>query len=236
MPNYATVAQLRAFKVAGATIDLSAYSDAELGLNLDIAESIVESYTNTIFYQITQSIYFNGNGNQNLYVAQILNYPIISASACTDVDENDVVFHTYEEGPDFIVQPWYLAKTWNNFSARLSIGSSGPTWPKGFRNIKVTGDWGYAEVPVAVTRATLLIAAEISKPGSSGLLNTNIAKQRWDDYEVQFKGLGQNPPEPSDTTGFDFIDRLLDKWRFKPDLFLTPDAHMPAFTGHTYVY
>ncbi len=236
-PNYTSVEDLRNFKVAGEKVLLTQYSDDELELNINIAESIVESYVNTIFYKIEgDSQYFNGNGNQNLYIAQILNYPIISASACTEVDEEDNLLHTFEEGPDFVVKPWYVAKTWTALSARLSIGSSGPTWPRGFRNIKITGDWGHEEVPVEVTRATILLALEISKPGSSGLQNTNIARQEWDDYKVQYKGQSDKPPEPSDTTGFDFIDRLLDKWRFKPDLFLTPEVHIPAFTGHNYVY
>jgi len=229
MSNYATIDELQDFKVAGATIDLSVYNSYELQDNLDIAESIVESYVNTIFYEIEQSIYFSGNGNQNLYIAPLLNYPIISASVCTEVDENDIVLWTYTEGVDFVIKPWYLSKNWNRLSFRVASGSTGPTWPRGCRNIKVTGTWGYSDVPVEVKRATLLLAAEISIPGSSGLASNTIARQEWDDYKVQFRGLSQNPPEPSDSTGFDLVDRLLDKWRFRPDMFLTCESHLPNF-------
>jgi hypothetical protein len=231
MANYATVAQLRNFRVGGELVDLGGYDDATLLENIELAESIVESYVNTIFYTITQTVYFNGNGNLNLYVAQILNYPIISASTCTDVNEADEVLWTFTEGVDFVVKPWYLSKNWNRLSARLVSGSTGPTWPVGLRNIKVEGTWGRSTVPVEVKRATLLLATEISKPGSSGMLDGNTAKEEWSDYKVEHMGTSKAPPEPSDTTGFEFTDRLLDKWRFRPDLFLTPETHVPTFTG-----
>ena len=228
MANYATVLQLRGLKVSGEQVDLSAYSDAELLENLTIAESIIEGYTGTIFYKMeNESRYFNGAGTQNIYLAQVLNYPIISASTCTEVDENDTVLFTYDEGPDFVVKPWYLAKTWSDFSARLAIGTSGPTWPRGYRNIKVTGDWGREDVPTEVTRATLLLAVEMSKAGSSGLASNQIARQEWDDYKVQYKGSTGTALDPTTTTGFDFVDRILDKWRFRPDMFLTPEVHLP---------
>lgn len=231
-PNYTTVQQFKDFKVAGVKLSLNSYSDSELEVNLNIAESIVESYVNTLFYEIEQSVYFNGSGTQVLFIAQVLNYPIISASTCTEVDENDTVLYTFTEGTEFVVQPWYLAKHWMRQTARLGIGTGGPTWPKGARNIKVTGTWGRSEVPVEVTRATLLLAAEICRPGSSGLAANNVAQQDWDDYKVQFKGQSQLPPNPGDSTGFDFIDRLLDKWRVRPDLFLTPQTHIPSFTQY----
>lgn len=228
MPNYATVADLLSFKVSCQSLGFECCED-QLEGNLVIAESIVESYVNTLFYPITQVVYFDGPGNQNLYLSQLLNYPIISASTCTEVNENDTVLFTYTEGTDYIVKPWYLSKNWTRESGRLGIGQSGPTWPRGSRNIKVVGTFGYAEVPAEVKRATLLLAAEVTKPGSSGFAPNHIASQVWDDYKVTFKGQSQTQPSPSDSTGFEFVDRLLDKWRFKPDLFLVPQTHMPEF-------
>lgn len=222
--HYATVADLLNFKSSGHTIDFCEYTNEDLETNLAIAESIVESYVNTLFYEITQAVYFNGSGNQNIYLAQLLNYPIISASACTEVDENDEVLFTYTEDTDYVIRPWYLSKNWTRESGRLEIGQSGPTWPHGCRNIKVTGVYGYEEVPPEVKRATLVLAAEVSIPGSTGFASNHIAKQQWDDYVVTFKGQSQIQPSPSDSTGFEFVDRLLDKWRFKPDLFLLAET------------
>ncbi len=226
--HYATVNKLRNYKVGGRPIDFCRLTDAELEENLSLAETIIESYVMTLFYTITKTVYFNGNGNQNLYIAPQLNYPVISVSSCTEVNDLDAVLRTYEQPQDYVVTPWYLSKNWTNQTARLGTSTSGPTWPRGCRNIKVVGVFGRAEVPVEVTRSCIILAAEMSIPGSSGLIAGNISKREWEDFKVQYKG--QTAPTPSDSTGFEFVDRLLDKWRISPGMFLTPDEHMPQFT------
>ena len=226
--HYATANKLRNFKVAGKPIDFCSLSDTELEENLALAETIIESYVMTIFYSTTRTVYFNGNGNQNLYIAPELDYPIISVTSCTEVDELDNVLRTFEEPEDYVIYPWFLSKNWARQTGRLQAGSSAPTWPRGCRNVKVVGAFGRAEVPVEVARACVILAAEMSIPGSSGLIAGNISKREWEDFKVQYKG--QLAPSPSDSTGFEFVDRLLDKWRISPSMFLTPEEHLPSFT------
>lgn len=229
MGNYATATDVREQKISGVVVDLAVYTDAEIEENIGIAESIIEGYLNTIFYSVSAIEYFNGTGNQNLYVYQRLNIPLISASACTEVNTNDDVLFEFVEGTDFTIQGWYLAKVWHSGSARNIIGSAGPTWRKGHRNIKIDGEWGRAAVPVEIKRATVLLALEISLPGSSKLKSNAWFKRRWDDFEEQTRGSSDKMPDPGDSTGFDFIDKLIDKHRFKPDMFLTPEVHIPIF-------
>ena len=48
--NYATEAEVLAFKVGGSTVDLSAYDAAEIEAEICLAEELIECITNNRFY------------------------------------------------------------------------------------------------------------------------------------------------------------------------------------------
>ena len=221
--KYTTVDLLKAFKINGSLLNLGGYSTDELAVNLQIAENIVENYTGTIFYSFTATKLFSGRGTQCIYFANVQNYPIVSASTCTEVNDKGDLLRTFTEGIDFTLEPWFISKTWQLGTARDITASQGPAWRVGSNNIKIVGTWGRSTVPPEVMRGTLLLAAELSKSESTGLARSNISKQKWEDYAVEYAGGTQNPPAPSETTGFPFVDMLLVKYRTSPDLFLTPD-------------
>tara|TARA_R110002020_G_scaffold34660_4_gene105272 strand:+ start:787 stop:1473 length:687 start_codon:yes stop_codon:yes gene_type:complete len=227
MPTYTTEAALLAYKVSGSTVDLSAFSTAELEAEIDFIEVIINTYTGTSFYHETDTTYYlDGAGDRTLFFYPKLNIPNISISSILEVDEQDKTLFTFNAATDYHRDMWYVNKTWADRSeSRRAMFGGGAEWPKGIRNLKITGAWGYASVPALVTRATILLTLESLLPGSTGLQQTGVEERRWDDYKVRYaqsEDIG-----PADSTGFVTVDQMLHTYLFRPDMFLTPQVYAP---------
>lgn len=230
MGNYADADALKALKVQGAVLDLSAFSDEELEADIELAEFIIEKYTNTIFYLKTaETNLLDGTGDRVLFVYPKVPYPLVSVTEVLEVDELGQTLWTFETPDDFWYDGYSLQKNWTDRESgrRGASRSGGVTWPKGVRNIKVTGNWGRASVPAPITRATLLLAAEMLKPGSTKLSSSvSVEEKEWEDYRVRYKR-DTGKTTVMDSTGLDFVDMLLDCYRVTPAMFLVPPSHAP---------
>lgn len=227
MPTYTTVNAVRGHKVAGETVNLSGYEDSDISTEIDLVENIIDAYTGTSFDSITSTAYyFDGNGHRSLFFYPLLSIPNVSVSEVLEVDEDDNTLFTFVANTDYHRKDWQINKTWiGRTESRRAFSRSGTVWPTGIRNIKITGDWGYASVPNLVARATILLVLESLMPGSAQLARTGVIEERWDDYRIRRES--EEDLTPLDSTGFPKVDMLLETYVFRPDMFLTPQVHAP---------
>lgn len=224
MSNYATIAEVKAFKVDGAVSGVASnYTDGEIQTELDLVEEIIEVICNDIFYTKTETNYFDGNGLVKLYFFPEIPYRLISITSCKDYDiDGTTLLDTYVENSDFKKYHYYLetARAYAGDSPRRRFGSGG-VWPKGQKNIAIAGTWGRSAVPAAIKRATLLLTLERLSPGFCELSPTDVKQGAWDDFTITFSG---REFEVGQSTGFVQVDMLLIKYVNYVDLFLVvPD-------------
>ena len=207
MGNYVIAADLDAYKVNGSVIDLTGLNNDDKNAAIALAEAIVESVTDNIFYEQTTTRVFDGSGRDCLYLPPTCPYPIVALTSVTEVDvDGSTVLHTWTEGKDFKVYSHHLEliRSTTFGRARLAVINGG-VWPQGQRNIKIAGTWGSAAVPVEITEAVKLLALERLKPGSTQMSPRDIKQHAWPDLSVTFRG-GDGAGKD---TGFLEVDRLL---------------------------
>jgi hypothetical protein len=222
--NYATSTEVKAFKVDGVVVDLTSYTDAEIDVDIGLAEDFIERITNNIFYSKTETNQFDGNGLHKLFFFPSIVYPVISITSVKDVDIDGTVLDTLVENQDFITYPHYLevSLAFPEDSPRRRI-SQGGNWPKGQKNIHVEGTWGRSVLPPAIKRATILLTLERLKPQSTGMVPKDIKQAVWPDFTVTFRGREEDLVGQS--TGYNLIDRLLEPYLNNVDMFLVvPDT------------
>lgn len=221
MPNYVTVAQLKAYKVNGVVADLTAYTDAEIEARILLAEELVETFTRNKFYSASESKLFNGNGLTQLHFGSRTNLQLLSVSALVELDEEGEIVYTYEN-EDYDAFAYYLELLQPFESKRIRVGSAiefGWGWPVGVNNIRVTGSWGASSVPLAIKEAVSLLALESLIRGSAGLVGSGTIRQKWEDYEVVHGATSGTGANPGNSTGYDYVDRLLDPYTYHASMF-----------------
>jgi hypothetical protein len=226
MASFITANELRAHKVNGIRACLDAYSDAELLEEIGIVSDMLEWFSGTVFGPTVSTVYFNGSGGHWMKTWPEINAPLISVTSLDYVDNLDVVIDALVEGTDYIIEPYALVKPMrpdlNMMSARVSSGiDSASRWLTGYRNYKALLTYGRATTPAAVKKATKLLTLETIAPKSTGLLRDDIFLQRWEDYTVQYRDSQRTPtPDPSQSLGFAYVDRLIIPYKNGPSMFL----------------
>jgi len=211
MGNYATVSEVRSFVVDGCLVDLSAYDDVRIGLDIDLAESFIEGVTNDIFYSKTETNLFDGNGLTRLFYMPLIAYPIIASTSITEVDiDGTTVLDTFVKDDDFKEYPHYIetAKTFAGDTARRRFGTGGK-WPKGQKNISIVGTWGRATTPNEIARATILLTLESLVPGSVGMRPAGIHEAAWDDFRIKVIEGKSGDFQSGELTGYQEVDILV---------------------------
>lgn len=205
---YATAAEVRAKKIAGETVDLSAYTNDDIETELNLVSRYVEEICNDIFYTKTETNKFDGSGTPRLFFHPRIPYRLISVTSAKEYDiDGSTLLDTYTEGTDFIVRDYWLemAKDFPGDSPRRRYGSGG-VWPKGQQNIWIEGTWGRSSCPPEIKRAAILWVLEYLMPGSTGQAPKDIVQVNWSDFTLSYK---QGEDTTGLSTGFPEIDRLL---------------------------
>jgi len=215
MSNYATVSELKLFKIGTAIVNLSMFSTTELQDALDLAEEIIEKVMGKTFYSTTATHYFDGSGYTRQFFYPDVVDPLLSATSVVRVDDDDTTLYTFTENIDFKAYPYYLELI-SLVSTRYATEAS---WARGVKNIKITGSWGMSSTPKAIVKATKLLALEKLIPGSTnstriGIDSINWAE--WDDFTIRFKPAAGE----GDLTGIAEVDVLLKDYVLDPTLFL----------------
>lgn len=222
MPNYVTVAQIRAYKVNGSVIGLSSYTDNEVEARILLCEERVESYTRNKFYSASEAKLFNGNGLKQLHFGSRTNLQLLSISSLEELDEDNEIVYTYASD-DYRAFPYYLELLEPFDSKRIRVGSEvqfGSGWPRGTNNIRVTGSWGKSTVPLAVKEAVTLLTLESLLSGSTGLTSSSAVKEEWEDFRITYGSTSAGTgATPGNSTGFDYVDRLLDPFMYHASMF-----------------
>ena len=229
MANYATVAEVKAFKVGGAVSDVeSSYSDGEITTELDLMESLIENICNDVFYTKTETNKFDGNGLTKLFFFPEVTYRLLSVTSVKDYDTNGTtLLHTYTEGTDFVSYEHYLEVTlaFPEDTPRRGV-SRGGKWPRGQNNIWIEGTWGRSSVPPEIKRATLLLTLERLMSGFVKMAPKDISQVVWGDFTASFKGV-----EPGQSTGYVEVDRMLERYVNRVDMFLAVPDHRSVYGG-----
>jgi hypothetical protein len=216
--NYASVAQVKALKVDGAVVGLSAFTDAEIGDEIALVEELIEKLTNDIFYTKTETNYFDGNKDIALFFAPRVAYQLISVTTCKDVDIDGTVLETFTENDDFVKYSHSIevSTAWSGDRPRRGVFRGG-VWPFGQKNIEVAGTWGRATVPAAIKRVTIWLTLEKLVPGSTNMSNADVSQISWPDFTMSVRGdlFGK-------LTGYVEVDRILEDYMNFSDMFMFP--------------
>ena len=219
MGNYITEAQVRGFEVAGDCVVPASVSDAAIAAAIVLAEAMVESICNDIFYVKTETNKFDGNGKMTLFFFPEVPYRCIAVTSCLDYDIDGTLQETFVEGTDFVRYDHYLetSRAWAGDRPRRGVFRGG-VWPLGQDNIWVEGTWGRSTVPPEITRACLLLAVEDVYPGATKMAPADVSQAVWPDFTVTFRG-GESVGKQ---TGFAKVDRLLSRHINWVDVFNVP--------------
>lgn len=209
MGNYISFVELNNYKVAGSTIDISAYSTPEIISAIDHTESFIEYTCGDIFYPKADIKYFDGNGNYKLFLPPTSVQKILAINSVVEVDFDGVsILHTFIEDVDFKKYDYYLetarAMFLGNNRARITGGG---VWPAGQKNIRVDGTWGSANISDEIKFCTTVLTLERLKPGCTKMSSRDVKQVVWSDFTVTFSGSSTD----SNLTGFIEVDRILSR-------------------------
>lgn len=221
MGNYASVSEVQGFKIDGVTTDLTAYSSAEIEAEISFAETLIEEICEDVFYSKSATHTFDGTGNVKLFFMPKVKYRLLTATSVKELDlDGTTVLDTFTENVDFKLYPFYVetSRYVEGDSPRRRFGTGG-VWPTGQNNIQIVGTWGHSAVPAEIKRATILLALERLKPGSTNQTPGDVRSIGWDDFRVSFKASGAS--NTYSETGLNEVDRILRRYLNDVDLFLS---------------
>lgn len=227
MGNYISVAQVQAYKVTSPngpeTLDLTAYTDADIEERIGFAENTIELVTNDVFYVKTEINKFDGNGLPKLFFIPSIPYKLLSITSVKEYDiDGTTLLDTYVENTDFKRYDYYLemAKVYAGDSPRRRFGNYG-VWPKGQKNISVQGTWGNTTTPPLIKKAALILTLESLVPGCTQTPTKDVPSITWNDFRVDFA----YSDVKGESTGNLEVDRILQRFINNSSMFLViPDT------------
>ncbi len=151
--------ELEQFK---ATLNLSgtSYADRDVELAIQSASRAVDGYCDTRFWSSAETRYYTGcPGDRSLAIDDINNV----ATVLVDMGGDGVYETTWTEGSDFYAAPINAGNDSQPFNRLVLYPQGGKRFPAYENSVKVTGDFGWAVTPPAVTQATTILAGRLLK-------------------------------------------------------------------------
>lgn len=174
-----TVAKLADYLGRNLTTDESDYFTSTLSSAVD---QYVEFYTNQSFTAGTGvDRYYDGGGDRWLSIDPFSTLTTV-AIITNEEDGTDEVSETLTANDEYIAYP--LNATYKNMLYR-----SAGTWPRGRRNIKITGNVGYSTPPALLSHAATMLAA--------GYLDSNkdLKRETIEGYSREFGEMTRDSDE-----------------------------------------
>lgn len=140
MPNhYATVDELR--EVAPDALRSASATYNELFYKLGrILSRWIDNHTRRTFYPETATKYFDGDGQDDLWIDDLISIDSVSYS------EDDGATYTALTSADYIPmhgEDYNSPKSYNLL--RVDVTGDLGTWPRGQKSVKIIGDWGFTD-------------------------------------------------------------------------------------------
>lgn len=159
----------------------TSYTQSYVESRIAVAQSIIELITGKFFEPLSKVFTLDGNGMTEMRMP----YPIIEITLIENRISNTgwetmglgnfVVYNTL---PEDWVRPVVAIENFNN---RLDVGNEWGIFPKGRRNIRVTGRWGWVladgSTPVDIKMACKMLATELMPMMGDGDLAENLAQR-----------------------------------------------------------
>jgi len=202
--NYITKADLTNYGVS-----ISDVEDAHLAMLIADVEKAIDRHTGDQFY-LSSGVtkYFDGNGRDTLYFMPATSLRLRNL---TSVDIWNIITSsvttTLTETEDYIVDD----------SDEYILRVDGGTWPKGVRNVRVIGDWGWTSCPDPIRWCAALMIALRVDPNFKGL-HTDAALS-WPHLSVGRVVTGR---KLSPILGVPSIDTILWSYRRVTSLMIVP--------------
>lgn len=219
--SYISVSDVRAFKTGCTAPDLTCFTDDEISDVICLVMEIIDNFTNDKWCAETLTLKFDGSGCDKLFFVPNVAYRLndltdieITEGCCSGISTCLQVGDITNNG-HYLQVGCYMCNGCHSICDRF---------PRGCKNISVTGSWGRATVPYAIKRAALLLTQYTLTPSGSSMcagLPANVKQATWTDFQVTFdtKVTGD-----TSSTGFIDIDRLLIPYINVADMFMAiPD-------------
>lgn len=150
------------------------YEDDELDEIIDTVEELIERLTHDRFRSVTETVHVNGNGRRLLFLKDVMSERLVSITDhevyIVDPTQSDEVFTTLTENTDFwITKDGMALELPSDELVDPRSAFSAGTWPRGVRNVKFEGVWGWTSTPKPIKRAAVLLVAQQIDPGYEGL-------------------------------------------------------------------
>lgn len=188
--------------------------------NLELQRAIldatqqIEQVTHRYFGRRTDSLELSGDGSQRLWLSKVTSVPALSVS---QVQYRSDFVKTYDWNAQSVTlaeSDYDLADDGLSLVRLASLTSNARrvdvpygTWQPGWKNYRVTGVFGVAEVPMVVEAACILMVREKARPGYIKAHEGFLRERFQDGYEYERPGRF-DAVTPS-YTGIVLIDRML---------------------------
>ncbi len=192
----------------------TSYDEDYVTAKIAEAQAVIERITAKFFAATSKVLLLDGDDEDELQ----LPYPIVSVSkveikiAREDWDDVSLGnFEVYNDLPNDWQQPLIAIAS---FRDNLDVGNEYAYFPRGRRNVRVTGSFGWClaggETPPDIILATKLLSVELMPPVGDGSLQEEIARRGLkrediDDYEYEW----HEQSTTSNWTGNRSVDMLL---------------------------
>lgn len=185
------------------TVDIgSGVSETERQEVIDRAEQLIENITRDYFYEKDFVVYRDGNGKDRIFLKFIPHVLDVTEIKLSGIELDDS-YWTFDINSVYLDPEVAVGET-----AEMMLRASQYTklFPKGMKNVKVTGTYGWSACPVAIKRAAILLCRyendeTLFEAHSSG----DLKSEKIGDYSYTIA----DGMSSKSTIGIDEIDKLL---------------------------
>ena len=164
--------------------------DTQIDEWIEAVDNFIDNYCNTSFEPTTAIKYYNGRGNKELVIDDLISLTTLNflKGDGTTVDD------TLTENDDFFLYP--LNKT-PKHKVVLAPEGDYVVFPFGPRRVKITGSWGVSsEVPKDIKYIATKLVVSIIEVGKAG--EVKLKSEKIGDYAVTYDRIANSDTKISD--------------------------------------
>lgn len=186
-------------------------TDEQIQHLISIAMAIIDRITNQHFLPYTETRYYDGTGSYFLNLDEPL-------QSLTSIENRDNASDTFNPSDFRIKGTWLVHKDYlaaAELPAHLACGAgNGAIFPKGHKNIAVTGTWGlYESCPEPIKQATCLLLHFAGQwDTTTGPMIAAAANESVEGYSYSLRQVYQNAAIHRET-GYPEVDAILANYR-----------------------